>query len=80
MPLTATLVLSRRDLIPMENGEFKCRFPSGSTETVASCQPGGAIETRPIEEAGAWEKIRDEGTRAVFPYVEGGVYALPLVD
>lgn len=76
----ATAVLSRRDLVPIDNGEFKCRYPSGSPDTILSVQPDGSIQTRPFDQVGAWERIRDDGTRAVFPYVDGTVYAIPLVD
>jgi len=76
----ATFVLHRRDLIPHPSraGYFTCRYPKGA-DTVMSVQPSGTVETRPAGTAGAWETLKDDGTRAVFEEVDDATYAFPLV-
>lgn len=76
--MNATFVLHRRDLIPLGNGKFKVRYPAGSN-TIMSVQPGGDVQTRPLDQAGAWETVTDDGTRAVFEDVNGEAWAFPLV-
>lgn len=74
-----TEVIHRRDLIPLGNGKFACRYPPGASDTVMSVQPDGRIETRPANAVGAWETVTDDGTRAVFEDVDGKAFAFPLV-
>ena len=72
--MQSTEGLHRRNAIARPNNKFAYKI---SPDAVMSVQPDGSIQTRPLDQIGAWEEYTDDGTRAVYD-VEGKTFFFPL--